>query len=242
VITKAVVLAAGRGTRLGALTERTPKALIEVAGVPLIGHVLGGLQRAGIEDVTVVTGYLGQAIEAEIGTGAQSGMRITYVRQEKLEGTAAAVALARDHAEGEAFFVGWGDILVRPENYRRVISAARFANGSLAVNDTDDPWAGAAVHVDEAMHVTRIIEKPPKGTSTTRWNNAGLCVLPPAIWEEIDRLKASVRGEYELPEAVAALVAAGAVMRAVPIEGPWFDIGAPDDLDRARREWEGRPD
>lgn len=239
---KAVLLAAGRGTRLGVLTERIPKALIEVAGVPLLGHVLGGLKRAGIEDVTVVTGYLGEMIEAEMGTGAQSGMQITYVRQAKLEGTAAALGLAREHVEGEPFFLGWGDVLVRRENYRRVIAAARFADGAIAVNDTDDPWAGAAVYVDEAMRVTRIIEKPPKGTSTTRWNNAGLCVLAPAIWEQIDRLRPSARGEYELPEAVAALVADGAALRTVPIEGPWFDIGTPDDLTRARREWEGGRD
>jgi len=234
VIEKAVILAAGRGTRLGALTANYPKPLLEVGGRPIIVHVLDGMARAGISDVTIVTGHFGQLLEAEVGTGEQAGLHIRYVRQEEPEGTARALALAREHVGAGQFLAAWGDILVRPENYQRMMKAARFADIVIAVNEVDDPWAGAAVYVDEQMQVQRIIEKPEPGSSSTRWNNAGLFVLGPAIWAEIDRLAPSERGEYELPSALAALVDGGADVRAVPIEGPWFDVGTPDDLERAR--------
>ena len=236
-ITKAVLLAAGRGSRLGALTENQPKPLLSVAGRPIIVHILDGLRRAGIEEITVITGYLGDVLERELGNGEASGLNLRYVRQENLNGTARALALARDWLGDEQFFAGWGDILVRPENYRRVIRAARLADAAIAVNDVDDPRAGAAVYVDEAKIVQRIVEKPARGTSTTRWNNAGLSVVGMSIWAEIDRLQPSERGEYELPRAVAALVAGGARVVAVPVEGEWFDVGTAEDLERARAEF-----
>lgn len=236
-ITKAVLLAAGRGSRLGALTENQPKPLLSVAGRPIIVHILDGLRRAGIEEITVITGYLGDVLERELGNGEASGLNLRYVRQENLNGTARALALARDWLGDEQFFAGWGDILVRPENYRRVIRAARLADAAIAVNEVDDPWAGAAVYVDEAKIVQRIVEKPARGTSTTRWNNAGLSVVGMSIWAEIDRLQPSKRGEYELPRAVAALVAGGARVVAVPVEGEWFDVGTAEDLERARAEF-----
>ena len=236
-ITKAVLLAAGRGSRLGALTENQPKPLLSVAGRPIIVHILDGLRRAGIEEITVITGYLGDVLERELGNGEASGLNLRYVRQENLNGTARALALARDWLGDEQFFAGWGDILVRPENYRRVLRAARLADAAIAVNDVDDPRAGAAVYVDEAKIVQRIVEKPARGTSTTRWNNAGLSVVGMSIWAEIDRLQPSERGEYELPRAVAALVAGGARVVAVPVEGEWFDVGTAEDLERARAEF-----
>lgn len=233
-ITKAVLLAAGRGTRLGAITAHYPKALLEVGGRPIIARIIDGLVRAGIADLAIVTGHEAALLEAEVGTGVQAGLDIAYFRQDRLEGTARALALARGFAGEDPFFFGWGDILVAPANYARVLKAARFADAVLAVNEVDDPAAGAAVYVDAEMLVTRIVEKPPPGTSATRWNNAGFGVLGPAIWAEIDRLAPSPRGEYELPQAIAALVASGAAVRAVPVEGPWFDIGAPADLAAAR--------
>lgn len=236
-ITKAVLLAAGRGSRLGALTADIPKPLLNVAGRPIIVHILDGLRRAGIEEITVVTGYLGDVLERELGNGEASGLRLRYARQERLEGTARAVELARDWVGGDQFFVGWGDILVRTENYRRVVRAARLADAAIAVNEVEDPWAGAAVYVDAANVVQRIVEKPAKGMSTTHWNNAGLSVLGPSIWQEIDRLEPSARGEYELPQAVAALVASGARVVAVPVEGEWFDVGTAEDLERARERF-----
>jgi len=151
------------------------------------------------------------------------------------DGTARATALAGPFLRDRPFFVGWGDVVVEGANYARVIGASRGTGAAIAVNEVDDPWAGAAVYVDEAMRVLRMVEKPPKGTSKTHWNNAGLAVLPPAIWDEVDRLEPSARGEYELPQAVAAFVAAGHPVVAVPIEGPWFDIGTPENLAEARR-------
>ncbi len=232
--TKAVLLAAGRGTRLGAITANYPKALIEVGGRPVIAQILGGLRRAGIEEITIVTGHHAGLVEAELGNGGHEGLRLRYVQQEHLEGTARALVLAREWLGGEQFFFGFGDILVQPENYRRVLTASRIADAVIAINEVDDPWAGAAVYVDDAWRVTRIVEKPERGSSTTPWNNAGFGVLGPAIWEQTDRLRPSARGEYELPEAIAGLVAAGAVVRAVAVEGPWFDIGTPEELEAAR--------
>jgi dTDP-glucose pyrophosphorylase len=236
-VTHAVVLAAGRGTRLGDLTANAPKPLLMVAGRSILVRILVGLIRAGIDDVAIVTGYLGDRIEAEIGNGAASGLSVTYFRQEQFDGTAHAIALARQHLGDERFVFAWGDILVRPENFRTVVRRSRLADAVIAVNEVDDPWAGAAVYVDDALRVTRIVEKPAPGTSTTRWNNAGFGVLGPEIWPLIDRLAPSSRGEYELPQAISALIDSGANVAACPVEGPWFDIGTPEQLEAARREF-----
>ena len=241
----AVVLAAGRGSRLGALTADMPKPLITIGRRPLIAHILDGLIRAGIEQVAVVTGHHAGMLEAELGNGAGSGVDITYLHQEQLDGTARAVALARELVGGHRFFFAWGDILVRPENYLAVLRASRLADGAIAVNPMDDPAAGAAVFTDPplpwppaaempAALLTGIIEKPGAGEPSTHWNNAGFGVLGPGIFDAIGALQPSPRGEYELTAAIDALVRLGQRIRAVPVEGPWFDIGTPASLEAAR--------
>lgn len=236
-IDKAVLLAAGRGTRLGALTESVPKPLLTVGGRPIIVRILDGLARAGITDVLIVTGHLGDELQYELGNGAESGLRVQYARQEQLEGTGRAVALARDFVGDERFFAGLGDIIVRPENYRRILRAANLADAVVAVNETDDPSEGAAVYVREDGTVERVVEKPPPGTAGTRWNQAGLFVFGPELWPAVDALQPSPRGEYELTDAVAALAASGLRIAAMPIEGPWFDTGTPESLAAARAEF-----
>lgn len=234
VIERAVLLAAGRGTRLGALTATTPKPMLQVGGKPILHRILGGLADGGIRQVVVVTGHAAEVLEEATGDGSLWGLRIQYARQLLPEGTARAVSLARDFAAAEPFFVGWGDIVVDAGNYAKVIEGARSSGGALGVNEVEDPAHGAAVYFDEQSRIQRIVEKPAPGTSSTRWNNAGLMVLPPEIWRHIDALQPSPRGEYELPEAVANLIAEGHDIRAVPLSGPWFDIGTPESLQAAR--------
>jgi dTDP-glucose pyrophosphorylase len=235
-VAKAVVLAAGRGIRLGALTDHTPKPLLQVGGRPVLTRILDGLKSAGIQEVFVVVGYRGDQVERELGNGSGIGLNIQYATQGSAEGTAKAVGLARRFVGADRFFVGWADILVWPDNYERLLRAADETDAAMAVNEVADPTTGAAVYVDHAMSVTHLVEKPAAGTSKTQWNNAGLFVLPNEIWPFIDALQPSSRGEFELPQAIAAYVASGGTVRAVPIDGPWFDIGTPADLEAARRE------
>jgi NDP-sugar pyrophosphorylase family protein len=243
-VSQAVILAAGRGTRLGELTADRPKPLLTIGRRPLIAHILDGLIGAGVEEVTVVTGYHASMIEAELGNGAGSGVSIRYARQEQPDGTARALALAREHLGGQRFMFAWGDILVHPQNYRAVVRASRLADGAIAVNPVDDPATGAAVMTEPPLPwpptddmpgaiVTGVLEKPGPG-SGEHWNNAGFGVLGPEIWPAIDALRPSPRGEFELPAAIDAVVRGGLGIRAVPVEGPWFDIGTPDNLEAAR--------
>lgn len=230
-ITEAVILAAGRGSRLGALTAVQPKALLEVGGRPAILHIADGLALAGIERLVVVVGHLGDAIEVAFRDFHGAGT--AFVRQTTLDGTARALALAGRLLRGGPFFFSWADVLVESRNYAAV-AAAGLSSAVLAVNEVEDPSEGAAVYIDSSMRVQRIVEKPSRGTSTTCWNNAGFGILPGAIWEAIDGLEPSSRGEYELPRAIASLIVRGVPFTALPVVGPWFDIGTPESLRAAR--------
>lgn len=236
-MTTAVVLAAGRGTRMGPLTAATPKPLLPVAGRPLIEHVLAGLASAGARRAVVVTGYLGEQVEARLGDGARLGLEIAYCRQPRPDGTARALLLAEPLIGPEPFLLSWGDILVPPALCAELCAAFAAApcDAVLAVNPVDDPCRGAAVYLDASGRVIRLEEKPPPRTSRTRWNNAGVMLFTAAIFAYARRLRASPRGEYELPQAVAAMVAAGRVVRAVPVRGFWSDVGTPADLAAAER-------
>ena len=237
--TRAIVLAAGRGTRLGALTATRAKPMLEVGGEPILHRILRGLAAAGVREALVVTGHGAGELEAATGDGSALGIAVTYRRQAVAEGTARAVQLGREFAGEEPFLVAWGDILVEPANYEHVLAAAAESEGALAVNFVDDPATGGAVYADDDGFVTRLVEKPPRGTSTTNWNNAGLLALPAAIWPYIEGVPVSTRGEYELPQAVAAFIGDGARLRAVPVQGPWFDIGTPENLAAARQHFAG---
>ena len=121
----AVILAAGRGTRMGALTEHTPKPLLCVKGRPIIEHILAGLRGAGVGEAVIITGYRGEQIEAHLGDGSRFGLRLTYRRQERPEGTAKALLLAAEAAAHAPFVLSWGDIVITPPNYATL--AAEFA-------------------------------------------------------------------------------------------------------------------
>lgn len=239
----AVILAAGRGTRMGALTATCPKPLLTVRGRSLIERIVRGFAAAGITRVAIVTGYLGEQIETALGDGRQLGIELVYRRQERAEGTARALLLAQPLIGTGAFALSWGDVLVPPTFYAELVQAfaAQPSAVRLAVNAIDDPWRGAAVYVDASGRVTKLEEKPARGTATTGWNNAGIFVFDPLIWRYAAALPASSRGEYELPQAIARMIADGCDVRALPIRGFWSDVGTPEDLARAEREFPSDP-
>lgn len=238
-IRTAVILAAGRGTRMGALTADRPKPLLTVRGQSLIERIVRGFASAGITRAAIVTGYLGEQIETVLGDGRDYGVELVYCRQERADGTAQALRLAQPLVGPGAFALSWGDVLVAPSFYGEIVTAfaAEPSAVRLAVNAVDDPWRGAAVYVDASWRVTKLDEKPPRGTATTQWNNAGIFVFDPIIWRYAAALPASPRGEYELPQAIARMIQDGCDVRALPIRGFWSDVGTPEDLACAERDF-----
>ncbi len=243
-ITTAVLLAAGRGSRLGDLTAATPKPMLEIAGAPLISHIVDSLADASVTHFIIVTGYMSQKIEdwANIYLRRNPGLKIKTIRQPRLDGTGGAMLTVRDLLTTETRFVfGWGDILIDAENYRRFLDCARAEEYDLmlAINRVEDPYRGAAVYLSDAdsTRVERLVEKPPRGTSQTNWNNAGLFAADSTVFDYLGRLAPSPRGELELPDAIAHMIDDGRVVRAIDIRGFWSDIGTPRDLELARRQF-----
>lgn len=234
---KGVILAAGRGTRMGALTANTPKPLLPLCGAPILEYVLVGLRSAGVHEVVIVVGYLGDQIIQAFGDGTRLGLKLQYRRQEHADGTAGALLLARDALGDDTFWLSWGDVVIDFPEYGGIAAdfAAQPCDLLLSLNRCEDPWRGAAVYVDEASRVTNLIEKPPRGTSTTPWNNAGVFVFTHSIFDYAERLRPSERGELELPQAISAMIADGCHVRGHRLQGFWSDLGTPEDLEQAQK-------
>lgn len=243
---KALLLAAGRGTRLGPLTDNTPKPMLPIGGVPMIERIMRGIsEQTGITQFVLVTGYKKEVVEAHFGDGSQWGWQVEYVHQAEQKGLGHAIHTARAPLQDAPFFMTYGDIMMDAANYGWAVQKfaameAPLADGLGAVvglNWVDDPWAGAAVYVDEHNAIQRIEEKPAKGTATTHWNNAGLFVFQPVLFDYTARLKPSSRGELELPDALSAMIADGLVLQGLPLTGAWRDVGTAADYAAINTEY-----
>jgi UDP-N-acetylglucosamine diphosphorylase / glucose-1-phosphate thymidylyltransferase / UDP-N-acetylgalactosamine diphosphorylase / glucosamine-1-phosphate N-acetyltransferase / galactosamine-1-phosphate N-acetyltransferase len=232
---KGVILAAGKGTRLRPLTETTPKPLLLLNGKPMLDYVLEGYRAAGVTEVILITGYLAEQIENHYKDGAALGMNIAYKRQDKQLGTGHAVRLARDFTADAPFLLCWSDIMCDLENYAALIDFHRRGGfeASITLDEVDDPWEGAAVYMDGDL-VRDIIEKPPKGESTTNLNNRGIFVLEPGFYYELETLEPDHRGEYNVPDAIRNLIRRGGRVGGMRMLGPSSDVGTIQALE----EWE----
>lgn len=224
-----MVLAAGRGKRMGEITTETPKAMLNVRGRPMLEHVLNGLADVGIESFFLVVGYRREMIEEHFRDWR---LPIEFRVQEPVDGTGSAARLAREFAGDEPFLLTFGDIICEPQSYIRCgreLESHPEAAAVMGVRDVEDPWQGAAVY-EQGGRISRVIEKPPRGTSTTRWNSAGLYGLRPVAFSYLDRLQPSARNEYELTTIFEMMLNENVEVCISPIEGLWRDVGRPEDL------------
>jgi len=235
-VKNAVVLAAGKGTRMRGLCRSRPKPMLPLVNRPFLVHILDGLCGAGIERVLLVVGHQSEQIRAFFADGGMDRMEVEFVQQRNPNGTGSAAGLARDFARGEPFMLVFGDIITSRANYTKMTQqyAAYAPDALLSTRYVHDPYRGAAVYV-EGRRVVRIEEKPPKGTAKTHWDNAGLFVFPPTIFEMLERLKPSPRGEYELTDALHAIIEAGMRLEACEMEGFWENVTGPEELIRTNR-------
>jgi UDP-N-acetylglucosamine diphosphorylase / glucose-1-phosphate thymidylyltransferase / UDP-N-acetylgalactosamine diphosphorylase / glucosamine-1-phosphate N-acetyltransferase / galactosamine-1-phosphate N-acetyltransferase len=224
---KAVVLVAGKGTRMEPLTSDCPKVMLQVANKPILEHILNSAIQAGIEGFVFITGYLEQQIREYFGDGSKWGVSIDYVLQKEQLGTANAIGYAKGHVE-EAFLVLNGDMLIGQEDLKALIS--RTEEAVICVKEVENPSDFGVLEV-ENNKVVRIIEKPKN--PPTKLANAGVYLFRESIFDFIDRTQASVRKEFEITDSIQMLIDSGAAVGYSPLEGRWIDIGYPWDLLKA---------
>src|SRR3982750_281814 len=116
-INKAVLLAAGRGTRMRDLTESLPKPMLEVRGKPVLQHIVEGLRDSSLTNLLIVVGWRAEVVKEFFGDGSKLGVRIQYETQTEQDGTGRVVALAKNFVGDDSFVLSYGDILVPAENY-----------------------------------------------------------------------------------------------------------------------------
>jgi glucose-1-phosphate thymidylyltransferase len=224
---QAVILASGRGTRMGSLTDVIPKPMLLVNGKSLLHHKLDILPQ-DIHEVIFVIGYLGEVIREACGT-EYAGRTITYVEQEVLNGTMGAVALTQPHIEGR-FIVMMGDDLYGTED---VLRACATPDWAVVLEETEHMASGGKALMGDGDLVLDIIEGEHHGTHG--FMNTNLFVLDERIFEFPMVPKVEGSSEYGLPQTVlSATKAAGIPLHAVPATS-WIQVTAPEDLEKAER-------
>lgn len=229
-IRKAVLLAAGRGTRMRELTLDVPKPMIKVRGKPILLHIIEGLQGGGIKDFLVVVGYRAKTIQDYFGDGTRFGLNIKYVTQIVQDGTGRVVELARGFSDEEPFILHYGDILIDRKNYPDLANLADGTEAVVTVKANEDCSKGGAIFVNEDMHVTDVREKATAAETTSPWYNAGVYAFRPSIFDWTARLQPSPRGEYELTDAIRNLAQSGKNVQAIELIGDWADVRDPEVL------------
>lgn len=231
-IDKAVILAAGRGTRMRELTAEIPKPMIEVRRKPVLQYIIEGLRDADVGDLLVVVGYRADAVRKFFGDGSRFNVAIQYVTQTVQDGTGRVLDLARDFVADRPFILAYGDILVDPTNYKRLIDLPEDVEAMLTIKRGEDVTKGGAVFLNGEMDLLDLREKPKPGEPTSPWYNAGLYAFRPSIFYFTARLKPSPRGEYELTDAIRDLAHSGKKVKALELTGEWADVRDPEILGR----------
>jgi NDP-sugar pyrophosphorylase family protein len=220
---KAVILAAGEGTRLRPLTGVRPKPMLPVANRPLLEHVVEAVRDAGIDEVVLVVGYKRERIQSHFGDGDDWGIDIEYAVLEKQLGTGHAVLQAEEYVDGP-FVALNGDRVIDPGAVERLLDEAAAAEGAVpplvSVRRSATPTNYGVVELD-GRSVASIVEKPPAHLVTTDLVNAGVYRFEPSVFEAIRATDAD--GEQALTATLQRLVDEETV-RAVRYDGLWLDV------------------
>ncbi len=226
---KALILAAGEGTRLRPLTSNTPKPLLLVAGKPYLSHLFSSLKAAGIEDIALLVGFKSNRIRECYGDGSSEGIHITYLEQKERLGTANAVGVAEGVMD-EDFVCINGDVVLSAKDIYDVVQAHRVHLGNIiSTAEVEDPTRFGVIEESEGK-MKRIVEKPKVAPS--KMINAGLFVFKPQVFEYIRKTNKSPRGEYEITDTLN-MMAEDTDIHIYRLKGPWMDVGRPWDLLKA---------
>ena len=224
-IENALILAAGKGTRMWPLTEDMPKPLLPISGIPIIKRQIDELKKVGVKKLYILIGYQMNEISDYIDK-TETEIEVNYIIQEKQKGTGHAVKMAENKIKG-SFYCLNGDIIINAKNLKKI---NRCKDMAIMVTTVDDGSNFGAVKQKNGYLVS-IIEKGKSGKCKI---NAGIFIFNESIFTAIDNTKKSIRGEYELTDALELV---SNQIEVIEFEGEWKDIGNPWDLISANENY-----
>lgn len=229
---RAIILVGGRGTRLRPLTNDVPKALVPIAGRPLLEHLLRHFAAHAITHVTIATTHHNQAIEERFGRGTSLGMDLAYAYETEPLGSGGAIVFTAADWD-EPFLVVNGDIISDIDITALVqFHTARSASVTLALHSVADPSRYGVAALQAADRIARFVEKPALQDAPSTWINAGFWVFEPAAVQQI-AAPGFNRVEDDLFPRIADR---GGAIFGFRHDGYWLDVGTPETYHRANMD------
>mgnify|MGYP005848041077 CR=1 FL=1 len=241
---RALILAAGEGTRLRPLTLDRPKPMLSIAGRPLLEHTIYWLRSFGVREIAINLHYRRQAIIDHFGDGTAWGVRITYSEEDPILGTAGAVRKLAPFLAVGPFVVVYGDVLTDLDlqalldHHRAAVARDPATLITMSLYHVPNPTEVGLVGLDADGRITRFVEKPRTEDVFTDLASAGVLVAEPSVVEHIPPAAFYDLGRDLFPR----LLAQGVSMYGwvIPPDAYLLDIGTPEKFAQAQREWPRR--
>jgi len=226
---KGLLLAGGHGTRLRPLTFTGNKHMLPIANKPMLLYGLEHLINAGIKEIGVILGPIKEDVKGLLGDGSRFGAKITYIDQPEPKGLAHAIAVSQEFLRNEPFVMYLGDNMLKQGAKPLIEVFERERNDCvIGAAKVRDPSRYGVVVFDEDGRIRKLLEKPKQPVSD--WALIGVYVFNRKIFEAIEKIKPSWRGELEITDAIQVLMDSGAKVEVQFVQGWWKDTGRPEDL------------
>jgi glucose-1-phosphate thymidylyltransferase len=226
---KGLILSGGKGTRLYPLTYTRAKQLIPVANKPVLFRVIEAIHEAGIDDIGIVIGDTGPEIQEAVGDGSRWGVKITYIPQDAPLGLAHAVKISRDYLGDDRFVMFLGDNVIQGGISQLI---AQFAesdwNSQIVLKEVPNPQHFGVAELDGDGRIVQLLEKPANPPSSLAL--VGIYMFDQNVFEAVEAIKPSPRGELEITDAIQWLVSEGYRVYPYVHQGWWVDTGKPIDM------------
>jgi glucose-1-phosphate thymidylyltransferase len=223
---KAIIPVAGVGTRLRPHTYTLPKVLLNVAGKPILGHILDALQAHDIDEATIIVGYMGDLVEEYVRK--HHSLKVNFIYQEERLGLGHSIWIARENILGdEPLLIILGDTIFDVD----LSLATNSGFSTLGVKSVEDPRRFGVVELEKGF-ISRLIEKPEHPTSNLALVGLYYINNPRLLIECLDEMlekNIRTRDEYQLTDALQMMIDRGEKFTTFPVEG-WYDCGKPETL------------